>query len=206
MGDETYYERAYDLTEDQTKGFYADWAATYDAELIDANGYAHPTRCGEAMARFVPDRTTPILDLGCGTGLVGSVLHGLGYESITGYDYSPEMLAQADKTAVYESLIEVDLNEHPLPIEPERFGAICAIGVFSFGHVHAELVDEMVRLLPVGGRFVIGVNEFWWAEGSLSTKIDDLEASGAIRIELRELGEGIPSHDVDGWVIVGTIT
>ncbi|MGI9622554.1 MAG: methyltransferase type 11, partial [Acidimicrobiales bacterium] len=88
MGDGTYYERAYDLTEDKTKEFYAGWASTYDAELIDANGYAHPARCGEAMQQYVPDRAKRVLDLGCGTGLVGSVLDVLGYDSITGCDYS----------------------------------------------------------------------------------------------------------------------
>lgn len=203
MGDETYYDRVYDLTEDQTKAFYADWAKTYDAELVDANGYAHPARCGEAMAQYVPDRTTRVLDLGCGTGLVGRVLDGLGYRSIVGCDYSPEMLAEARETGVYESLIEVDLNEHPLPLEVGEFGAICAIGVFSFGHVRAALVDEMVRLLSPGGTLVIGVNELWWAEGSLRSKIDELRHSGHLDILLRQLGDGVPSHGVDGWVIVG---
>ncbi|MGI9624930.1 MAG: class I SAM-dependent DNA methyltransferase, partial [Acidimicrobiales bacterium] len=174
--------------------------------LIDANGYAHPARCGEAMEQYVPDRATQVLDLGCGTGLVGSVLDGLGYDSITGCDYSPEMLAEAHKTGVYDSLIEVDLNEHPLPFGANEFGAICAIGIFSFGHVHATLINEMVRLLPADGTFVIGVNELWWAEGSLHGKLDSLEDAGEIDILLCELGEGVPSHDVDGWVVVARVT
>ena len=57
MPDETYYEKAYDLTEDETKDFYAKWAATYDEELVAGNGYIQPERCGDAMERFVGDRT-----------------------------------------------------------------------------------------------------------------------------------------------------
>lgn len=203
MADDTFYEKAYDLEEHETKAFYAKWAATYDHEIVDENGYLQPVRCGDALERFVPDRSTPVLDLGCGTGLVGAELRRRGYESIVGCDYSPEMLAQAGMSGAYGQLLEVDLNRHPLPFEPGSHGAICAVGIFSFGHVHADLVDEMVRLLPRDGVFVVGVNEVWWAEGSLATKIDEVESSGAVTIELRELGGHVPSHDVQGWVIVG---
>ena len=80
-----------------------------------------------------------------------------------------------------------------------------AVGVFSFGHVHATVLDEVVRILPTGGTIVICVNEVWWDEGSLAAKIDDLQASGAITVELRELGPHVPSHDVNGWVIVARV-
>jgi predicted TPR repeat methyltransferase len=203
MSDETFYERAYALAESDTKDFYAQWAATYDHELVDDNGYVQPRRCGDAMRRFVPDRSARVLDMGCGTGLAGSELRRLGYESIDGYDYSPEMLAQAAETGAYDALFEIDLNNHPLPIEPASYDAICAVGVLSFGHVRSEIVDEMLRVLPAGGVFVICINEQWWDEGSLAAKIDQVEASGAASIGLREEGPHVPSHGVLGWVIVG---
>ena len=202
MPDETYYEKAYDLAEDETKDFYATWAATYDEELVDDNGYIQPERCGDAMERFVPDRSAKVLDMGCGTGLAGAVLRRRGYEAIDGCDYSPEMLAQAGKTAAYRELFEIDLNDHPLPIEAGAYDAVVAVGVFSFGHVHATVLDEVVRILPGDGTLVICVNEVWWAEGSLAAKLDQLEASGALTIQMRELGPHVPSHDVNGWVIV----
>ena len=77
-----------------------------------------------------------------------------------------------------------------------------AVGVFSFGHVHATVLNEVVRILPAGGTLVICVNEVWWGEGTLAAKLDELESSGSITVELRELGPHVPSHDVDGWVIV----
>ena len=202
MPDETYYEKAYDLAEHETKSFYANWAATYDEELVDGNGYIQPERCGDAMERFVTDRSARVLDLGCGTGLAGSVLRARGYTSVDGCDYSPEMLAEARKTGAYRDLLEIDLNQHPLPIETYAYDAVIAVGVFSFGHVHATVLDEVVLILPAGGAFVICVNEVWWAEGTLAAKLDELESSGSITVELRELGPHVPSHDVDGWVIV----
>ena len=206
MPDETYYEKAYDLTEDETKDFYAKWAATYDEELVAGNGYIQPERCGNAMERFVDDRTARVLDMGCGTGLAGAVLRRRGYEAIDGCDYSPEMLAQARRTEAYDALFEIDLNDHPLPIEPGTYDVVVAVGVFSFGHVHATVLDEVVRFLPPGGTLIICVNEEWWGEGSLAAKIDELEDSGAVTIELRELGPHVPSHDVNGWVIVARVT
>lgn len=203
--DDTFYEKAYTLEEKDTKAFYGEWAATYDAELFDlgGHGYVQPQRCGEAMQRFVPERSTRVLDMGCGTGLAGSVLKDLAYESIDGCDYSPEMLAKAANTGAYDQLFELDLNDHPLPIEPGVYRAICAVGVLSFGHVRSTIVDEMLRLLPTHGVFVICVNEPWWDEGSLAAKIDQVEAAGNATIEQRERGAHVPSHDVMGWVIVG---
>ncbi|MEM7285951.1 MAG: class I SAM-dependent methyltransferase [Actinomycetota bacterium] len=206
MPEETYYEKAYDLTEDETRDFYAKWAATYDEELVDGNGYIQPERCGDAMERFVVDRSARVLDMGCGTGLAGAVLHGRGYTAVDGCDYSPEMLAEARKTGAYGSLFEIDLNDHPLPIDADAYDVVVAVGVFSFGHVDASVLDEVVRFLPASGVLVICVNEVWWDEGSLAAKVDELEAAGSITIELRELGPHVPSHDVDGWVIVARVS
>ena len=198
----TYYDKVYDIGEDETKDFYAVWAKTYDEELVDGFGYIQPERCGDAMARFVPDRSARVLDMGCGTGLVGTVLRSRGYEAVDGCDYSPEMLEQAARTEAYDHLFEIDLNDHPLAIGEGTYDVIVAVGIFSFGHVHATVIDEVLRLLPSGGIFITCVNEVWWAEGSLEAKIAEIETDGSAVIELRELGPHVPAHDVDGWVIV----
>jgi predicted TPR repeat methyltransferase len=198
-----FYDRVYEIDEDQTHAFYAEWAATYDAELLDQNGYAQPRRCADAMERFVPDRNTAIFDMGCGTGLAGMALKDRGYEAVDGCDYSAEMVAKAAATGVYGDLSVVNLNNHPIPMESASYGAICAVGVLGFGHVSVGVVDEIVRLLTPGGVFIICVNEMWWTEGSLAAKIEEVAGRGAATIELIEEGEHVPSHNVRGWVIVG---
>ena len=112
----TFYERAYSIEEHETKDFYAQWAATYDEELVGGRGYAMPARCTDAFATHVTDRAAPVIDLGCGTGLLGSRLADLGHTTIDGIDYSPEMLAEATKTGAYRDLWSADLNE-PLAID-----------------------------------------------------------------------------------------
>ena len=42
-----------------------------------------------------------VLDLGCGSGLVGKQLHKRGYQNIDGLDLSEEFLEEAQKKGVY---------------------------------------------------------------------------------------------------------
>lgn len=197
-----YYEEVLDLGERETQAHYAKWAARYDRDLAQ-NRYAQPERCGDAAERYVPDRNARVLDLGCGTGLVGSVLVDRGYTSIVGYDYSNEMLAEASRTGAYHHLFEADLNAHPLDIADTSYDLVVAVGSIGGSHVHAAVVDEIVRVLVVGGTFIICLNEPFWLEGSLRAKVDELVSSGAIVVDLKERGEHMPSHQVMGWVIVG---
>ncbi len=196
-----FYHRAYGIEEDETKDFYADWAATYDDELVDGKGYAMPRRCDEAFARHLHDHDAAIIDLGCGTGLLGARLAARGHRVIDGIDFSPEMLEQARATGAYRDLWSADLND-PMGIDDGTYAAVAVMGVFSFGHVYADALEEMVRILAPGGPLVIGVNEVFVEEGSLPAKLDQLEASGVIEIVEREYGDHMPASGVKGWVYV----
>ena len=60
---------------------YADWAVTYDGETA-ALGYLLPFLITAWVARYVPRGDGPLLDVGCGTGLSGPSLKGLGYDDL----------------------------------------------------------------------------------------------------------------------------
>lgn len=197
----SFYEKAYGIEEHQTKDFYAQWAATYDEELVAGRGYAMPQRCRDAFATHVPDTDVPVIDLGCGTGLLGSQLADLGFSTLDGIDYSPEMLAQAQQLDIYRALWAADLNE-PLEIDDGAYGAVAAMGVFSFGHVHADALAEMSRILAPGGILVVGVNEVFVDQGTLVPQLERLEAEGTLEILSREYGAHMPASEVNGWVYV----
>ena len=78
---------------------YDDWAQTYDEDL-DTLGYVAPQNAVALLADLLPDRESLILDAGCGTGLVGAYLQQAGYGRLHGSDYSPEMLAEAEKRGI----------------------------------------------------------------------------------------------------------
>ncbi len=196
-----FYAKAYGLSEQDTPQYYADWASTYDHELVNGKGYAMPRRCAEAIDQYVPDRDTIIADLGCGTGLLGGRLKQLGYTIIDGVDYSPEMLTEAAKTGAYRMLAEANLNE-PFAAADGTYGAVAVMGVFSFGHVYPAALDEMRRIVEPSGHIIIGVNEKFVEEGSLTAKLDQMVADHLIELVADEYGDHMPGSGVNGWVYV----
>jgi predicted TPR repeat methyltransferase len=68
------------------------------------------------MQRLLPEAAPgrgigPVLDLGCGTGLMALVLREDGFGPFVGVDLSPAMLAEAARKDLYAELIEADIAE-----------------------------------------------------------------------------------------------
>ena len=104
---------------DETVAAYRDWAADYDRDVFDALGFTGSDRIADLLADHSADPRAPVLDLGCGTGAVGSRLASLGFTAVDGIDISRAMLEVAAGKRVYRALIEADL-ERPLPVA-DRF-------------------------------------------------------------------------------------
>lgn len=108
---------AVDGPEDNRK-LYASWAETYESVFLAENDYEYHLHvaaafCGGENLRDGLDG--PVLDVGCGTGVVGAELARLGVGVIDGIDISPEMLAKAaakmhEGRATYRQLFEADLT------------------------------------------------------------------------------------------------
>ena len=118
---------------------YENWASGYDAENI-GNGFRLPSIGAAFVARYVPNDQGPILDAGCGTGLVGEALVILGYENIVGLDISPAMLKLAERLAIYDRLYEQDLGQ-PIPETDNSFAAVTCFGSLGPGHAPAACLD-----------------------------------------------------------------
>ena len=68
-------ETAYQLeTPQQHRDFYDDWAQTYDSGFAQSKGYEYPQRIAEYFVTQVSQDQGPVMDIGCGTGLVGESL------------------------------------------------------------------------------------------------------------------------------------
>ncbi len=145
----------------------------------------------DAVAAELPELASvdlPVLDAGCGTGMIGTALAGRGHTAIDGIDLSPEMTAiaaglEADGRAVYRELdAPVDLTS-PLP---ERWAASAPIvvcgGVFTVGHVPPETLRNVVNLVAPGGLLVTTVREGYFQTTDYGEVSDDLVASGRVEI------------------------
>ncbi len=174
-------DKAYAVDDPEaTRQLYADWASHYDTELAK-NGYVTPGRCAQALAEHDPSRKSPVIDLGCGTGLSGLALRAAGFETVDGLDFSAEMLAEARKTGAYRTLIEGDVLEPATPPEGAYAHAVAA-GVFSPGHAPPEGVDAALALIETGGLFVFSLNQHALDDPAYLGRISNLVDCGAAEL------------------------
>ena len=156
---------------------YDDWAATYDAEMARV-GYRHPSIALALLARHLPRGATPVLDAGCGTGLLGEWLGIAGYPRVEGLDLSEGMLTVARHKGSYAALHRAALGG-PLSFADGHFAGIVAAGVFSTGHVGANGLDELIRICRREGVIVLTVKNALWDNG-FAAVISELGRSGRV--------------------------
>jgi predicted TPR repeat methyltransferase len=100
----------------------------------------------------------PVLDLGCGTGLVALALSDLMLGPVTGIDLSPRMLDQARSKELYATLREARLPDG-LRDEKGAWRLILAADVLCYFGALDEMFDAVRARLRPGGRFIFSVEE-----------------------------------------------
>jgi len=176
-----FLREAYGLvTEADTLAFYDRWADEYDAQLERGLRYIAPSELARTLAKHQAVADTPILDIGCGTGLTGCCLNAIGFSIIDGLDFSAAMLRKAQEKGVYRKLIEADLNA-PLALGDGAYGAAISSGTFTLGHVGPGPIDELLRVLAPGAFFACTVHSKIWQSEGFSTKFDALQSAGIVR-------------------------
>ena len=174
-------ERAYALDSDeQSRALYRDWAETYDETMLQGLLYQSPPTVARHLAEHLPDRTAALLDIGCGTGLLGQCLADIGFQTIDGLDLSPEMMQVAQRRGVYHNFITADLKQ-PLAIESESYGGASCCGTFTHGHVGANCLDELFRVLKPGAPFAFTVKLEVFESMGFKGKLAALMQSGRIK-------------------------
>ena len=185
----------------QTKQLYKDWAQTYDQTMVEDLGYLSPSKAAKLFASTVIDKKAHILDIGTGTGLVGMELSQRGYTNIDGLDYSASMLEQARKKNIYKHLITADLNK-ALTIDSEKYDALICIGTFTHGHVGADCLNELFRILKVGGHFITIIRTDYWESAGFSEKLDAYIKSGHIKTIFKQQDSNYTdSKHPESWLL-----
>jgi SAM-dependent methyltransferase len=161
---------------------YREWADTYDEDLIDTMGYVAPALASEALERYLEDRHKPVLDVGCGTGIVGDILHGRGYRSLDGLDYSQDMLRKASEKGVYRELFQADLRK-AIDIPTNRYDAIISVGTFTIGHVGPNAFGELIRITKPNGTICVTVRMEAWISENFREAMAAMENEGLWQLE-----------------------
>jgi predicted TPR repeat methyltransferase len=192
------YAQANALRPGEAAAFYDRWAALYDAEVAGL-GYATPARVAAALVAAGADPAAPVLDFGCGTGLLGRALREAGFAAIDGWDVSPGMIEAAAARGVYRALATVP-PAPPYPAGPQA--AIAAAGAFGQGHAPPEAVDALLRLLPPGGLFAFNFNDRTDADPAYAGRLNDWIDCGAVEVVTKDYGPHLPGAGVGATVYV----
>lgn len=195
------FEKAYDRKDkDEVADLYRQWAETYDDELGD-NDYVAPQRGAAVFAAHVADRHARIIDVGCGTGLVGRYLSAHGFDAIDGLDLSTEMLAQAKAKGVYRDVFQADLTG-PVDVADGAYDAAISVGTFTHNHVGPSGLDTVLRIVKPGGVVSITVNGDAYAADGYRAKFDALVAEGRCAIVEERDEEYIVAHGIRSRIVV----
>lgn len=131
---------------------YSVRANTWDRGTAADKSYRGADLVAHALRRLAPDGNLDILDAGCGTGQVGSLVSDLA-RTLDGVDLSGHMLETAKRKGIYRSLHRGDLIEF-LKARPQAYDAItCAATLIHFGDLRPAF-EAVAHALRPNGLFI----------------------------------------------------
>ncbi len=138
------------------------YAERFEAHILTL-GYRVPGLVRGALLRHLPllDQGVaagPVLDLGCGTGLVAVACSDLPLGPWEGVDVSPGMLAEAAAKGSYDALHEADLVPW-LGAEERSWAIILAADVFCYFGALEETFVHVRRRLGANGLLILSLEE-----------------------------------------------
>ena len=186
---------------------YADWADAYDADNDDRLGTVSQPLTVEMLTRHVGDpevrKAQKILDLGCGTGLVGVHLLQHGFSHIEGADISQEMMAHARERGYAD--LHILKDGEPLPFNDGSFDIVTCVGVFTHGHLPASALDDILRIIRPGGLVCFTINEGVWESGKFAQKLDALSLDSKWELLEQNKQDYMVREGVKAWYITARV-
>ena len=152
---------------------YRDWAKKYDYDNDHVLGTVSQPKSVNLLSTRLKDKTAKIIDVGCGTGLVGEKLKAKDFIYFDGLDISKDMLSIA-KSRGYRNLFLGSLNKQ-LPVLDDAYDAAMCIGVFTHGHVSSDRFNELCRIVKPGGYVCFTINEGVFEEDGFKDMIAEFQ-------------------------------
>ncbi len=171
--------------EEELLDVYKKWASIYDKDNNDLLGTVSQPNSVQIFHKYIVDKNQKIIDVGCGTGLVGLELQKLGYTNFDGIDISKDMIDIAIDRG-YQELFLGNLNDS-LPLENDSYDAALCVGVFTHGHVGPSRLKELSRIVKSDGLVCFTVNEDVYESYGFDKEIQKLEVENVWKLlELRK--------------------
>jgi predicted TPR repeat methyltransferase len=132
------------------------YAPSFDQHLVDALDYVVPEKLYEAVLAARPQAAAlDVIDLGCGTGLVGQHFRRVAGR-LTGIDISARMMQWAQRRNIYDQLVLGDYV-HYLSARQDACDLVLAADVFIYAGDLDAVFQAVARLLRKGGLFAFSL-------------------------------------------------
>lgn len=144
---------------------YTALAACYDALMADVDYEGWADFYEAAFRKYADEKPKLVLDLGCGTGRMTSILASRGYDMI-GIDRSAEMLCQATARAeqLQQNILYLEQDMRSFDLYGTVDAAVCSLDCLNYLTGHGDLalcLDRVHTFLAPGGLFLFDVNTPW---------------------------------------------
>jgi predicted TPR repeat methyltransferase len=189
------------------------YAARFDKHLVGALAYRGPDVLAERIEHAAPGRIfSHILDLGCGSGLMGAAIRGKA-RRMTGVDLSPAMIEQAKGKRIYDRLATAELLDF-LNSEPEASAdLVVAADVFVYIGDLAPVLAAISRVLEPGGLLAFTAQQWSGESFQLGEDLRFSHGEPYLRARAAKTGFAIVElkpattrkdrgADVPGWVAI----
>ncbi len=160
------------LPRSHIQSLFDGYADHYDIHMQQVLSYSLPdfmaSMMGAALREYiVPSAALKILDMGCGTGLLGQALydniktdHVLNMSfTLEGVDLSPKMLQKAGERAIYQRLTHQDLLAYLQSAPSESYDGLMAADVVNYLGDLSLFFEQANRVLKPSGWLCFSVED-----------------------------------------------
>lgn len=148
-------------------------------------GFPDPKKVSDLVCEFTSKQQPQkikILDMACGTGLVGKYLHESGrkFGAIDGIDISTLMLDEARDKDIYNRLEEVTLSdpeEFPQNLK-NKYDVVTCSGLINNNYMDYGLFEEMIMALKKGGIAVFAARYSFMGQYWYEPVLEEMEKDG----------------------------
>jgi predicted TPR repeat methyltransferase len=138
------------------QGFREIQQPSFDQHLVETLNYLVPEKLYEAVLAARPAAAAlDVIDLGCGTGLVGQKFRGVACR-LTGIDISARMIQWAKGRKIYDQLVRGDYV-HYLSARRAPCDLVLAADVFIYAGDLVAIFQAVARLLRPDGLFAFSL-------------------------------------------------
>jgi predicted TPR repeat methyltransferase len=131
------------------------FAGYFDSVLVDRLKYNTPTALYNLISQHIEIQDLDILDLGCGTGLLGTRLRPIA-RTLVGVDLSDRMLDKAKARAIYDDLQCEDIIDF-MNNDFRGYDLVASSDVFVYLGDLSGIFDAVKRRLKAAGWFAFSV-------------------------------------------------